>query len=167
MVALILEMKPVASRLIRISNDLPSNPSSGRTGGYLTLMTTDPVIAVQSVLVGEVADSEKLAKYSNLSREKALRLQADRLRDGESISSWQTREPGIKRYGGAVFFAGEHASHRPGYIVSFSGLAELTDEALSLTLGRFFKLGSDDIAQRVVEVSGNKVYAEMQRAFNA
>ena len=103
-------------------------------------------------------------KYLRFSQEKAHRLYSDWLRDPASVSSWQTRQPEIDRYGGAVLFSScqEYCN-----IISFSGLNELSDEALSLTLG--YHLGfetNSEFAERVINISKNIVFKEMYKIFS-
>jgi len=161
----------IVSRLVDISTRLPSNLAQDRIGGVLTIGSFSRVGVVEhlhSIDIGEVADNDKSGLYLRFSREKAYRLLADWLRDPSSISSWQTRDPEINRYGGSVLFpANEQDPLNPGLhqLVSFSGLKEHVDEAVSLTLGYDARLADDDYVRKVIEISENPVFYEMLEAW--
>jgi len=153
----------VANSLVSISQKLPSNANPDRSGGILTIGLDN--LSVRHVLeIGNYTPREK-ERYLRFSQEKAYRVCADWLRDQDNtISSWQTRQPEIDRYGGAVLFSScqEYCN-----IISFSGLNELSDEALSLTLG--YHLGfetNSEFAERVINISKNIVFKEMYKIFS-
>jgi hypothetical protein len=154
-----------AIRLVALSRDLPSNPDQQKVGGYLTI-GVDGLRTMHTTLIGTVANPEKSNLYKRFSQEKAHRLQADWLRDPSSVSSWQTRQESIERYGGAVLFKipGEEADEAH-CIISFSGLKEHVDEAVSLTLGYHLGLADDETVRRIVKVSNNSVFPEMLKAY--
>ncbi|MFH0890998.1 MAG: hypothetical protein V1856_03125 [Candidatus Liptonbacteria bacterium] len=78
------------------------------------------------ILVGRVNSPAKADKYLALCREKALRL----AENPGHYSNWQSRDPDADMWGGAV---------RVGDIIlSMSGLPELGDEALMLTVANIF-----------------------------
>lgn len=94
-------------------------------------------------------------------------MYSDWLRDPENtISSWQTRNRDDNRYGGAVLFNPNKNPDRSGDIISFSGLTEEMDEALSLVLGGYAGIKTPIIRDRVLEISGNhNAYNELAAAF--
>ena len=117
--------------------------------------------------VGIVGDPERLEAYRRFAQEKAHRLYADWLRNPTgTLSSWQTRDENIHRSGGAVLFPrsiqGDYLS-----IVSFSGLKEAVDEAISLMLGNYRSMSSSEHNQRVVAASNNLVFPEMWERFSS
>ena len=152
----------VARKLVRISRGLPSNTEKKKAGGVLTL-ALDGMSDRHVIEVGKIA-SEKGDKYTRLSQEKAFRLYADWLRNPrQTVSSWQTRQPEMDRWGGAVLFRPAGSCN----IISFSGLTELCDEALSLLVG--YKLGFPEEAgwaKRFTDISKNEAFYEMWREFN-
>ena len=109
---------------------------------------------------------EKSVRYFRLSQEKTHRVFAHWLRDpNEALSSYQTRNKEKDMWGGAVLFPHYLNGELEG-IVSFSGLSELADEAVSLALGIHvlnFPCDYKDLARRVVEASNNQVYREMSQ----
>lgn len=102
--------------VLDLCKDMPG--MEGETGGYLCVADRagTPLVVAK---IGEV-DAEKTSKYMSFCQEKARRL-ADH---PEHVASWQSRKPDEDQYGGAV--SGDH------YILSFSGLPELADEAVML-----------------------------------
>lgn len=88
---------------------------------------------------------EKVARYCQLCQEKARRL----LENPDHLSSWQSRDPGQGKWGGAV--------RADGLVFSFSGLHEKADEAVVVNLARYAGLLSDVLAQAVAEISDNKM----------
>ncbi|MBP6858911.1 MAG: hypothetical protein KBC33_03745 [Candidatus Pacebacteria bacterium] len=101
------------------------NHHEGKKGGYLCV--TNPTGQVHAVLmIGTVPDPEKSRKYFDYCQEKAARLAEHR----NHVSSWQSRDPNRDRWGGAIRCK-EH-------ILSFSGLPEIWDEAIVLTIGYIY-----------------------------
>jgi len=151
-----------AHALVARSQKAPSNTNPEKAGGYLVIGSEG--FEERYILKIGNCPAEKDNKYRNFAQEKAHRLFSDWLRDPSSISSWQTREPNLNRWGGAVLFPiiGERGPSCD--IISFSGLIEPADEALGLMLGYQFKLATDPkFAERVIDISANKVYREMMQ----
>jgi hypothetical protein len=92
---------------------------AGRQGGAFCLADARTGLFHGVALLGLVAP-DKVAKYLEFCQEKAQRL----ARELRHSSSWESRDPGLRQWGGAI---------RCGQIIlSFSGLPELGDEALML-----------------------------------
>jgi len=94
----------------------------GCTGGYLYVLPTNK--ADLHIPIG-ILDQTMLAKYRMFSREKAARL-------NEHPRHWfssESREPTRDRFGGA---ARGTAGDNSDIIISFSGMPEHIDEAMSL-----------------------------------
>jgi len=158
----------IANKLVRYSQKISGNPAPEKKGGFLTFLSgraNGSVIELVAPLPIGTYDTRKIEKYVRIAQEKAFRLYAHWLRaPDEALSSFQTRNPEEIMWGGAVLF---NLSKLEGHlrtckIISFSGLAEVTDEALSLDLG--YRLGieqDENVAKRIVEISQNPVYEEM------
>jgi len=160
--AQITELAAAARDLVALSQKAPSNTHPEKAGGYLVIGSRG--FEERYILKIGTCPAEKEDKYRNLAQEKAHRLFSDWLRDPLTISSWQTREPKLDRWGGAVSFPiiGERSPSCD--IISFSGLIEPADEALGLMLGYQFNLATDpSFAERVISISANKVYREMMQ----
>jgi hypothetical protein len=165
------EVAKRAKYLIEISKELKENPSPEKSGGYLTLVI-DGFDDFTSLRVGEKIPAEKLVKYEIFSQEKAHRVYAHWLRKFpfekslQIVSSYQSRNPKEEKWGGAVLFNKEVKDYEPD-IVSFSGLSEFADEALSYIIG--YCLGfqkNDGLLEKIKEVSKNPMVDEMFSRFN-
>lgn len=122
-----------------------------RRGGYFCVasyengMITPVVIA----LIGELPE-EKLQRCFELCQEKARRLATH----SEHRSSWQSRDPDQKQYGGAIRVNSD-------LILSFSGLPEIADEALMLRVAvRRVYLSRDD-ADAIAAISSNDIFPKI------
>jgi len=136
----------IEREILRLNELLP--PGEKRGGGYLciTKMKGDiPEDAPFLIIQVGAPTREKVLKYLEFSQEKALRLSAH----PDHISSWQSRDYESNRYGGAI--------RAEGYILSFSGLTELADEAVLVNTA--FRLGliSGGRCFEIAKVSGNNL----------
>ena len=108
------------------------------TGGYFILADGLSGLPEFSMFLGQLPD-ERAAEVVHYAAEKARRLAVTSLEESHHLS-WQSRDPDLNRWGGAVFF------HDADKILSFSGFPELWDEAAMLALGvRLFDASSMDI----------------------
>jgi len=157
------ELTILTSRLIAVSQRLEHNPNREKEGGILTVGLDG--FAQKYCLEVRTFPWKKRDRYTRLSQEKAYRAYAHCLRrPGVAVSSWQTRDDKDERWGGAVLFPPLGALAN---VISFSGLAEVTDEAVALTLG--YKLGlvtDPQYAVRVTQISGNPVFEELFQEFD-
>jgi hypothetical protein len=81
--------------------------------------------------------TDKEAKYREFSLEKATRLASH----PEHTTSRESRDEAAAQYGGAI--------HAHGYILSFSGLPEVWDEAIMLQAAILCDLLTPDEARRI------------------
>lgn len=158
------DITDIAVKLVGLSTELVSNPDRKMAGGIIT-WAPDNLGSIHSARVGDVSDSYKWDSYRRFSQEKVYRTHAAFLISPDTtISSWQTRDKDEKKYGGAILFdqAGAKDSKE---IISFSGLKEPVDEAVSLVIGHELRHVSDDFVRQVIEVSGNEVYHDLLQAY--
>ncbi|MBI2004174.1 hypothetical protein HYS72_01785 [Candidatus Pacearchaeota archaeon] len=153
------KLKLTANSYIEISKDLISNKNPEKQGGYLTV-GLDGFLNKYVLEIGNY-DIEKKEKYLRFSQEKAHRLYSDWLRDTDSISSWQTRQIEINRYGGAVLFGFLNNGIKSCNVFSFSGLNEHTDEAVSFMLAYTLNLANSSDLEQITRISKNQVLEEM------
>jgi len=147
-----------ANLLVDISKKLKSNPSPERKGGVL-MRALNNFSKTGLYHIGGELTNDKIVKYLSFAQEKAHRLYSNWLRDPESFfSSFQDKDEDKRKYAGAVLFCKGNPSCN---IFSFSGLAQLTDEAVSLMIGKIFKYGSEDECKRIADFSENQVFYEM------
>lgn len=145
-----------ANFLVNLSQELKTNPRPEKKGGYLVIALNN--FSKMNICPIGTIPKEKTQKYLALAQEKAHRLLADFLRCPDFyVSSWQTRNPETNKWGGSVLFKLDDISCN---IFSFSGLAELTDEAISLMLGKHFG-GVEEECEYIAAISDNQVYYEM------
>lgn len=114
----------VAEEALRKLLELPEYTDT-RAGGYLVLMEAHTGAIVSITRVGVVMP-EKEQKYISFASEKARRLFATHKVNPDIVTSWQSRNPDDDKWGGAIW--------SKNWIVSFSGLPELADEAMSLSV---------------------------------
>ena len=95
-------------------------------GGYLCVADLTSGFPLLIQLIGS-ARLDKMSKYFELCQEKALRL----AQNPKHMTSWESRDETQNMYGGAIRQAEK--------IISFSGLTEEADEALSLRVGNCIK----------------------------
>ena len=125
--------------------------STSDTGGFLTVLYKNrPKKAHMVAQVGKISNPNEVAKYRKLSQEKANRLWSKTNLEKGHVSSWQSRHPDTERYGGAI--------HAGDYILSFSGLPELADQALMLTLAVELDLLTYEEACEIARISGDEKY---------
>ena len=122
-----------------------------RPGGYLCIRNNDTGRIRLVSLVGN--DSiNKPNKRFEFSLEKGLRL-LEKNKSLGHLSSWQSRDEATEKYPGAII-AGD-------YVLSFSGLPPLGDEALMLRIGVQLGLLDRDAAKAIAKISDNLLFDEM------
>jgi hypothetical protein len=124
-----------------------------RAGGVLTVLRRNGQLLLHAEL-GTIPE-EKWEKYHRLSVEKAVRL----CKNFNHVSSWQSRDVMLKKYGGAIR-AGD-------YILSFSGLPELCDEAFVTVLALIFKFFNLNEASKIIDISKNEITPKLSNEFKA
>lgn len=140
----------------RLNND--KSPEEQKHGGFLCVVqgTNLGLPPVAMIMIGGPRLS-KQAKYAELSKEKARRLAGFPL----AKSSWQSRNPSIDCWGGAV-----RCKDKDGIIIlSFSGLTEEADEALVLLVAVLCNLLTREEAAEIARISNNELYKEIGPAF--
>ncbi len=156
-----------ANYLIGISREIKENPSPNKRGGALFMALGG--FSEQVILaVGDIPE-DKREKYRMIASEKAHRVYAHWLRgkwlnrEDHVVSSYQTRDPDNLMWGGAILFENvpNPLAPRPS-IISFSGLSEWADEALSFVIGHSFGLDVDkSLVSKVKDISKNPLLDDM------
>ena len=127
-----------------------------RQWGYLTIVSAIDARILYIIQVGE-CPLEKAEKYCRLSQEKARRL-FNQIGVGRK-SSWLSRNEKNDQWGGAIC-AGK-------VIVSFSGLSELADEAVSLMTAVFCGWLAIEQAREIAAISDNKFFEQLLQLMKA
>ncbi len=125
--------------------DSPEIPE--RTGGYLCILSNDREHDNDTPLAHHpfgIIKKEKHDRYVKLSEEKARRVQNSNI---TILSSWETRNEAEDKKGGAIR-VGE-------YILSFSGLPELGDEAFMLAVAAQCNLAPLTTLETIAHKSGS------------
>ena len=121
-----------------------------RQWGYLTITSAADARILYVFQVGE-CPLEKAEKYFRLSQEKARRLFNQIGAGGKS--SWQSRNEKNGQWGGAIC--------AENVIVSFSGLPELADEAVSLMTAVLCGWLAIERAREIAAISNNKFLEQL------
>jgi len=140
---------------VDLLQQLPEYPQ-GRNNGYCTVangVNGRPLLIFQ---VGECPE-DKAAHRIDLSQEKALRL--IQRANAPHLSSWQSRAPVNDRWGGAV--------RGNGFILSFSGLPEDADEAVSLVVAVSCSWLTWEKADEIADLSTNAFYAQLKKLWKS
>lgn len=161
----------IGARLSDLVRELPLgiNPNLDRVGFWLTFARREhrgviiPEFAQAPVGADPILNPYGSVSIQLYSAEKALRLAAHRLRDQSAISSWQTANPRLEMYQGAVAFPLDNGGF---HIVSVSAYKEPVDEAVALLIGREMGFGDNGFIQKVVEESDNQAYPYLQEAYD-
>ncbi len=122
---------------------------AGQRGGYLCIADGINGLPLVTVLMGEVS-LQKAPKYLEFCQEKAARLAGHR----DHESSYESRNPGKDRWGGAVRCGNK--------IFSFSGLPELGDEAVMLKAALLSNTPIE-VLERIAQRSNNPYWAAVRQ----
>ena len=128
--------------IVRVFTELPDKSARDRRGGYFTVFDRRTMQIVLVVKIGNPAPEESRT-YFKYSQEKAERLFISE----ELVSSYQNRDPDNGKWGGAI--------KTEDFILSFSGLSELGDEAVVLFTAYEFSLFTEKEVMKIAEISGN------------
>jgi len=140
---------------VGLLQQVPSYPRE-KDNGYCTLADAEDGRPLHIFQVG-VCPPEKCLHRLELSQEKALRIVLHK--KDEHVSSWQSRDKHLDRWGGAVL--------GKGMIVSFSGLPEDADEAVSLVVAVSCGWLTWPKADKIAITSGNAIYPHLRRLWTA
>lgn len=168
---LVQKMMQVGRRLSDLVSELDSavNPNPDRNGFYVTIgkrdYNSEPIPKFSQFFVGtgdSIVNPYGSEAIKRFSAEKAFRLSAHTLIDDSAISSFQTANPELGRYSGAVAFSLFGGTH----IISVSAYQESIDESVALILGEELGLGNKEFVNRVVGLSNNNAYFPLRELFD-
>lgn len=143
----IAKLEQTLKELLAIATTHFADQLGGRAGGWFCMLSpiTKQVLNGFHFPIGTIPP-EKDNRCKGLSFEKALRLSQHR----NHLSSWQSRKPEVSMYGGAI--------RGYNYLFSFSGLPEIWDEALMLTLAFIHEEIDFERAMAIVAESENPYF---------
>jgi len=122
----------------------------GQDGGFLSIISSEDGRLILRRPIGTY-DKLNEDKYRDFSLEKAQRL--FRRLSINHYSSWQSRNTERDAWGGAIL--------AKNLIISFSGLPELHDEALSLIMAIKLDILTYSEANKIAVISGNQAFDVM------
>ncbi len=127
------------------------------TGVYMTIFEEwdREIIPVASFMLGDQPSRDRRSEITQNALEKAQRLH----RHPAHISSWVSRDPQRKCYGGAIRAIATHETESSRLIISSSGFPEHGDEALNLLTGR--ELGWYSPIGEIIAASDNQLAREL------
>ncbi len=139
----------VACEIIKNDYSIPKDKRKLATAGYLTIAyASGRVISIESIEpTGDFANMERADACLVFSQEKARRLS-----EKTDLTSFESRDPANKKYGGAIKVGGD----KKFKIISFSGLPELWDEA-SMFMTAILSI-EDDEARRLFTKKALDIY---------
>lgn len=143
--------------ILRLPLITGSAEDSWRKGGYLCLASLDSGVPLLARKVGDLntTPAEKRLKYLDLSQEKSKRLAFS----PGYFSSYQTRNPTRDQWGGAI--------RTLYFILSFSGLPELADEALCILIAEELGVIPASWVSAIIRESRNAYYRDAKSAIAA
>ena len=138
----------VVTRLVKECAKFPNNKEPDNKSGYLTIRSRKDGRLLIKVQIGE-CPIDKCGKYAFFSWEKSERLLAN-IKINDHLSSWQSRAVDEEMYAGAI------ATN--DFVLSFSGLPELADEAVVLVAALTFNWANWNEVVTIVEISKNPFF---------
>lgn len=146
-----IEAKQLAelSKLLRASFPaiLKLSPDE-RHGAVVAVRPDAPESGIDSITLGHFPVMGKEERYTQLAREKIMRLSIE----PDDLGSYETRNPTEDRWGGAI------RSLPVRILLSCSGLPELLDEAYMLAIAVKLEWCSPIRAKRIMHKSQNEYY---------
>jgi len=122
-----------------------------RRSGYFTLRNRIDGRVLLHCQISQCPNEDKAAKWAYFSlHEKGPRL----LKHPDHVSSFQSKNEEAAQYAGAIAVS--------DLVLSFSGLPELADEAVMLTLAFMLKWATSEEVEAIAKISGNTIYEELK-----
>jgi hypothetical protein len=142
---------------------LPENPKPERTGGYMAVLR---ISGIKMLFVNEIGEcaADLSIRCFGYCQEKVRRLLGNLEED--HVSSWQSRNPEKKEYGGAIKapVVGMGIEAGKNIIGAVSGLVEHGDEAVTLVIWMVFRWIILDEAQEIIKISRNPFFYPLLEA---
>ena len=128
---------------------LPDNPNPEKKSGYFTLLSKEDGRLLLMAQIGECPGNE-YEKYQLFSREKGIRVYKT-----NDLSSWVSRNVREDKWGGAI--------STDDFILSFSGLPELMDEAVVLVAALALRWVSRRDVATIAKLSENPFFDRLRQ----
>jgi hypothetical protein len=139
---------------------MPDNPKPDRVGAYLSVFDKSQQKMLFVIELG-YCKPEMADRWFHYSLEKLERLWSNRSKG--HISSWQSRDKGMYKYGGAITAPEDSKGLKEGHklIGSIAGLTDHSEEAILLVIWLKFAWLTMDDAKRIAQISGNRLFKEL------
>ena len=135
--------------LVEECANLPNNPNPEKKSGYFTVFRKEDGRLLLAAQIGE-CPSDKYEKYQLFSYEKGARVYKR-----DDLSSWTSRDESKNKWGGAI--------STDDFILSFSGLPELADEAVVLVAALALKWANRRDVAAITNQSENPFFNGLRK----
>lgn len=126
-----------------------------RSCGFFVLKHIGGSVHIATLIGGKGGNYANREKYERYAYEKVERLEANLV--NKHYSSWESRDESLDQWGGAI----RVPMQGMWFILSFSGLPEVGDEAFMVLLAELFESFDSTLAAHCMEIlrrNGNDVY---------
>jgi hypothetical protein len=136
---------------------MPDNPKPDRVGAYLSVFDKSQQKILLVIELG-YCKPEMADRWFHYSLEKLERLWSNRSKG--HVSSWQSRDPGMYKFGGAITSPDDARGQKEGHrlIGSIAGLTDHGEEAILLVIWLKFNWLTMEDAKKIANISGNKIF---------
>jgi hypothetical protein len=136
---------------------MPDNPKPDRVGAYLSVFDKSQQKILLVLELGS-CKAEMADRWFHYSLEKLERLWGNRSKG--HITSWQSRDKGMFKYGGAITAPDDSQGLKEGHklIGSIAGLTDHGEEAILLVIWLKFSWLAMEDAKKIAQISGNHLF---------
>lgn len=136
---------------------MPDKPKPDRVGAYLSIFDKSQQKILLVIELG-YCKPEMADRWFHYSLEKLERLWTNRSKG--HITSWQSRDPGMYKFGGAITSPDDTKSTKEGHklIGSIAGLTDHGEEAILLVIWLKFNWLTMEEAKKITHISGNRLF---------
>jgi hypothetical protein len=136
---------------------MSDNPKPDRVGAYLSIFDKSQQKILLVIELG-YCKPEMADRWFHYSLEKLERLWNNRSKG--HISSWQSRDKGLYKYGGAITAPDDSKGLKEGHklIGSMAGLTDHGEEAILLVMWLKFKWLTLEDEKKITHISGNRLF---------
>lgn len=136
---------------------MPDNPKPDRVGAYLSVFDKSQQKILLVIELG-YCKPEMADRWFHYSLEKMERLWTNRSKG--HITSWQSRDPGMYKFGGAIAVPDDSKGLKEGHklIGSIAGLTDHGEESILLVIWLKCNWLTMEDAKKIAHISSNRVF---------
>jgi hypothetical protein len=144
---------------------MPDNPRPDRIGAYLSVFDKNQQKMLLVIELGS-CKPEMAERWFHYSLEKVDRLW--NYRSKGHITSWQSRDQGTYKFGGAITAPDDSRGLQEGHrlIGSLAGLTDHSEEAILLIIWMKFQWLTIEDADKIAHISGNRLFHPLLKSCN-